>query len=40
MSFQKHKQRNEIWLVTKGSCEVIFANEDPENKKKNYIKKI
>ena len=22
MSFQKHKQRNEIWLVTKGSCEV------------------
>ena len=39
MSFQKNiKQRNEIWLVTQGSCEVMFADEDPNQKEKNYIK--
>jgi cytidyltransferase-like protein len=32
MSFQKHKQRNEIWLVTEGSCEVTFADKDPSQK--------
>ena len=34
MSFQKHKQRNEIWLVTNGSCEVIFAGNDPNQKER------
>ena len=40
MSFQKHKHRNEIWLVTKGSCEVIFANEDPNQKEKIVLNKF
>ncbi len=40
MSFQKHRHRNEIWLVTKGSCEVIFANEDPNQKKKITLNKF
>jgi len=34
MSFQKHKHRNEIWLVTKGSCKVIYSHEDPNQKEK------
>ena len=25
MSFQRHKERNEIWLVSKGSCEVLYS---------------
>ena len=40
MSFQKHKHRNEIWLVTKGSCEVIYSNEDPNQKEKIILKKF
>tara|TARA_Y100000389_G_C17438052_1_gene506771 strand:+ start:1236 stop:2012 length:777 start_codon:yes stop_codon:yes gene_type:complete len=32
MSFQKHLKRNEIWLVSKGSCEVNLAQKDPEQK--------
>ena len=36
MSFQKHKQRNEIWLVTNGSCEVIFAAMIQTKKKELY----
>ncbi len=40
MSFQKHKHRNEIWLVTKGSCEVIFANQDPNIKEKITLNKF
>lgn len=32
MSFQKHLKRNEIWLISKGSCEVNSAKKDPEEK--------
>ena len=40
MSFQKHKQRNEIWLVTKGSCEVTFADNDPNQKESIILNKF
>ena len=40
MSFQKHKQRNEIWLVTNGSCEVIFAGNDPNQKERIILNKF
>ena len=40
MSFQKHKHRNEIWLVTKGSCKVIYSHEDPNQKEKIILKKF
>jgi mannose-6-phosphate isomerase-like protein (cupin superfamily) len=30
MSFQKHLKRNEIWLVSEGSCVVNSAIKDPE----------
>ena len=32
MSFQKHFKRNEIWMVSKGSCIVNYSKDDPENK--------
>lgn len=31
-SFQKHFKRNEIWLVSKGSCEVFFSEDNPDVK--------
>ena len=31
MSFQRHFKRNEIWLVSEGSCKVLHS-EDPKNK--------
>ena len=40
MSFQKHKRRNEIWLVTKGSCEVMFADKDPNQKERIILNKF
>lgn len=40
MSFQKHNYRNEIWLVISGSCEVIYANDKPEIKKKAILNKF
>ena len=40
MSFQKHKQRNEIWLVTEGSCEVLFAKNDPNQKESIILNKF
>tara|TARA_A100001015_G_C14885027_1_gene670028 strand:+ start:317 stop:1087 length:771 start_codon:yes stop_codon:yes gene_type:complete len=40
MSFQKHNYRNEIWLVIKGSCEVIYAKEDHNNKTKITLNKF
>ena len=40
MSFQKHKQRNEIWLVTQGSCEVMFADKDPNQKERIVLNKF
>ena len=32
MSFQKHNKRNEIWLVSKGSCLVYFNSSSSEDK--------
>ena len=29
MSFQKHLKRNEIWLVSQGSCKIKSAKDDP-----------
>ena len=40
MSFQKHFKRNEIWLVSKGSCEVNFSNDAPENRQKIRLDKF
>ena len=31
MSFQRHQKRNEIWFVSKGSCEVKHSLNDPDN---------
>ena len=31
MSFQKHLKRNEIWLVSEGSCQVNFKTKDSSN---------
>ena len=36
MSFQRHLKRNEIWLISKGSCQVNSASTNSSNK----IKKI
>ena len=33
MSFQRHFKRHEIWLVSKGSCEVNYSKDDPDNRK-------
>tara|TARA_B110000003_G_scaffold180672_1_gene179823 strand:- start:265 stop:1044 length:780 start_codon:yes stop_codon:yes gene_type:complete len=33
MSFQRHFKRNEIWLVSKGSCVINFSKKDSNNKK-------
>ena len=40
MSFQRHTQRDEIWLVSKGSCEVIYSKNDPNVKTKVILKKF
>ena len=40
MSFQKHNKRNEIWLITKGSCEIIFSRDDPEKISKKVLNKF
>tara|TARA_X000000950_G_scaffold284010_1_gene386172 strand:+ start:1889 stop:2662 length:774 start_codon:yes stop_codon:yes gene_type:complete len=32
MSFQKHFKRNEIWLVSRGSCIVNYSKGNPETK--------
>ena len=32
MSFQKHFKRNEIWLVSKGSCVVNYSKGNPDEK--------
>ena len=37
MSFQKHLKRNEIWLVSEGSCEVNSAISDPEQEVKKIV---
>lgn len=40
MSFQKHFKRNEIWLVSKGSCIVNYSKDLPENKKSIQLNKF
>ena len=40
MSFQKHFKRNEIWLVSKGSCVVNYSEEDPEKRNSVTLKKF
>ena len=40
MSFQRHTQRNEIWLVSKGSCEVIYSKNNPNSKTKIILNKF
>jgi cytidyltransferase-like protein len=32
MSFQKHFKRNEIWMVSKGSCVVSYSKKNPDIK--------
>lgn len=40
ISFQRHFKRNEIWLVSEGSCYVFYSNkEDPSEIKKIHLKK-
>ena len=40
ISFQRHFKRNEIWLVSKGSCYVVFAkNNDVNELKKKKLNK-
>ncbi len=40
MSFQRHKKRNEIWLVSKGSCEILYSKNNPDSKSKVTLKKF
>jgi len=40
MSFQKHNHRNEIWLVIKGCCEVIYSEHNPESKETVVLNKF
>ena len=40
MSFQRHKKRNEIWLVSKGSCVVFHSTNGPDSKSKVILNKF
>ena len=40
MSFQRHFKRNEIWLVSKGSCIVNYSKDDPNNKNNIQLNKF
>ena len=40
MSFQRHKERNEIWFVSKGACEVVYSRDKPNDKSKKVLKKF
>ena len=40
MSFQKHFKRNEIWLVSKGSCLVNYSGDNPDNRKSITLNKF
>jgi len=40
MSFQRHQKRNEIWLVSKGSCEVFYSKDNPNSKLKKTLNKF
>lgn len=40
MSFQRHLKRNEIWLVSKGSCEVNYSKDDPNKRESSILEKF
>ena len=40
MSFQRHFKRNEIWLVSKGSCEINYSKDDPNKRESTTLKKF
>ena len=40
MSFQKHFKRNEIWMVSKGSCVVYYSKDDPDEKENIQLNKF
>ena len=40
MSFQRHKKRSEIWLVSKGKCVVNFSKSDPDNRENITLNKF
>ena len=40
MSFQKHFKRNEIWMVSIGSCIVNYSKDNPDNKKSIQLNKF
>ena len=40
MSFQKHFKRNEIWMVSKGSCLVNYSKSDPDKKENVKLNKF
>ena len=40
MSFQRHFKRHEIWLVSKGSCEINYSKDSPDNRKSVVLKKF
>ena len=40
MSFQRHNKRSEIWLVSKGMCEVNFSKKDPNSRETITLKKF
>ena len=40
MSFQKHFKRNEIWMVSKGSCVVNYSKDLPDNKSSIQLNKF
>jgi|TARA_B100001564_G_C20665161_1_gene683406 cytidyltransferase-like protein len=37
-SYQKHFKRSEIWLVSKGSCEVNYSKNSPDDKERIHLK--
>ncbi len=39
MSFQRHKKRDEFWLVSAGSCKVYYSKDKPENKEEFFLEK-
>ena len=39
MSFQRHKKRDEFWLVSAGSCKVHYSKDRPENKEEFFLEK-
>ena len=40
MSFQRHFKRNEIWLVSEGSCIVNYSEDSPDQKKQIRLNKF